>query len=1083
MNRALSARLLPVLVALICCCPPSNASVRSEGAKIRWVGELPPAARAGQDFQGRFEVVAAKPGMLENVRVEGSGWTAQPIATGRTVMAKGQRRAFTFHARPSHEQEPLIFIATFDGQEIRRTLRVDDASPARAAARRPVVFKDGAPRLEGSGTPRQGGAEPNRALTTAFHFTGRFSYMRGNGVPIDVGADHIVVKIWDEDAVFDELIWEGETDQNGYFDVHVNWDDCDISGCDDPDIYLEFITANGIVDVQTDDITETTYSFVSPVQNNFTGNTIAFGSMTPPDELGYGACSVYTGVIRAARFAAQFGMTPPMVDCQWPDDDGSFYNPSFEEMHIKVEDTYNEGTQTHEFGHHLNNIYGNLIESDYENGYCDTPNPGHCLWCPENDQDAWQEGWANWLGSVTNRNYQATYGIAPASLGDNRYTLEAIGDCTDHGTTEHWPGPFTEGYIGALLRDIEDVENDDHDGGTADCDMDATALGSDEILKVFMDDDPTDIWQFLTKFRTRYPQHDMDLWSTTRNVWSGFGFPLPPLTVASQPQTCVQKRVGDSVTLSASGNGSLCTYQWRRNGVNLTTGVFGASGVTTKNLTLSPLGLVTDGSFDCVIKSCDGTASITTQASRITVLPAITATSLVSWGLNSSYQVGDGTNNGTVPPYLNPNITDVIQAEGGQGFTIALRADGQVFTWGENAKGQCGIGTTTPTFRTTSGPSGMSGAVQIAAGQHHAMAIDGNGALAAWGDNFRGQIGDGTRIERDSPVPVGIGGCVIAVACGLTHTIALRSDGVVYSWGLNSSSALGRGLSNEMYPTPDAIPGLTNVVAISASGFTNLALKGDGTVWAWGSNANGLLGIGSAATDVLTPTRINGLPTIRSVTAGNFASYAVGTDGSCWSWGWDNQGLLGTGAPIGSRNVPGPMSLSNPRQIVSGEASWAGALMQDRTVKVWGANTTWITGSSSPLSIYTPLQVPGIVRASAIGSGHGTLHACGFKEDAIVGAPDRDTPLDLALVASPNPSIGRTRIAFDLPRAGHVTLAIYDLAGRQVRLLVDGLREPGRYDETWDGRADAGTGHAAGVYFARLQVGGETRTERLIRIR
>jgi hypothetical protein len=168
---------------------------------------------------------------------------------------------------------------------------------------------------------------------------------------------------------------------------------------------------------------------------------------------------------------------------------------------------------------------------------------------------------------------------------------------------------------------------------------------------------------------------------------------------------------------------------------------------------------------------------------------------------------------------------------------------------------------------------------------------------------------------------------------------------------------------------------------------------------------------------------------------------------------------------------------------VCGESGWAAALMGDRKVKVWGNNADWITGSTSPLSIYDPIYVPGIVRASAIGAGHATLHACGFKEDAIVGAPGGDSPIDLALAASPNPSVGRTRLAFDLPRAGHVTLAIYDLAGRRVRLLVDGMREPGRYDETWDGRADVGSGRAAGVYFARLQVGGETLTERIVRIR
>jgi hypothetical protein len=1080
MKQTLLSRLFLALFSMLICCPPAAASVRSTGAKIRWVGERPAAARAGQDFTGRFEVVAARPGMLENVRVEGAGWNVQGIAASRAVMSRGQRRGFNFTARPSRETEPLTVIATFDGREIRETLRLDAASLARAGG---VAFKDGPPRIENT-RPRQQGAEPRRAQTTAFHFTGRFSYMRGGGVPIEVGADNIVVRIWDEDDIVDELIWEGSTDVNGDFDVNVNWDDCDISGCDDPDIYIEFKTGSAVVDVQTDDVFETTYSWETPVMNDFTGNTIAFGTMMPDDPAEYGAVSVYNGVMRAARFVQPHGMTPPLVDCQWPDDDGSFYSRDFEEMHIKPGDEWNEGTQTHEFGHHLNYIYGNMAESNYANGYCDTPEPSHCLWCPENDQDAWQEGWANWFGSVVNRTYQETYGIIPVSINDGRYMLESLGDCTDHGTVEHWPGPYTEGYIGAILRDIEDSTNDDHDGGPADCDMDAMALGADEVLTVFRDDDPTDIRQFITSFRARYEEHDQDLWSTLRNVWSDFGFPLPVPEVLSQPQNCVIARVGDAVTLSVSADGSLLKYQWRRDGTPMTEGAFGASGTQTSNLTLSPLGLVTSGSFDCLVTSCDGTLSVLSLSSRITVLPVITEQRLVSWGENLSYQVGNGTNTWHLPPYLHTTQPNMVQVEGGRSHTIALATDGTVYTWGDNGAGQLGSGVWVPTFRSTPAPSQMANAIQVAAGYGFSMALTRQGNLAGWGDNFRGQLGDGTFDNRNSPVSCGgIGGCVIAVSCGETHTIALRADGVVYGWGNNLFGCLGRGFDDGVrYSIPAQVVGLTNVVAISASRYMNLALKADGTVWAWGSNVFGQLGIGPSPSAVPTPTQINGLPAIRAITAGGDAGFAIGVDGSAWSWGRDYEGFLGTGMSIGGRNVPGSMALVDPLQIVAGEGLWGAALMSDRTVRVWGYNVEWINGSSTPVAIYSPMLVPGVVRVSAIGAGYGTVHALGDIE-GVTGVPGEDVPTVLAFAASPNPSFERTRLAFDLPRAGHVTLAIYDVAGRRVRLLVDGMREPGRYGETWDGRVGAGAGQAAGVYFARLQVGGEARTERIVRIR
>jgi hypothetical protein len=109
------------------------------------------------------------------------------------------------------------------------------------------------------------------------------------------------------------------------------------------------------------------------------------------------------------------------------------------------------------------------------------------------------------------------------------------------------------------------------------------------------------------------------------------------------------------------------------------------------------------------------------------------------------------------------------------------------------------------------------------------------------------------------------------------------------------------------------------------------------------------------------------------------------------------------------------------------------------------------------------------------------VHALGDIE-GVTDVPGEDVPTVVALEISPNPSFAATRISFDLPRATQVSLAIYDLAGRRVHTVFEGMREPGRYQEGWDGRAD-GTRVAAGIYFARLNAGGETKTERVVRIR
>ncbi len=161
---------------------------------------------------------------------------------------------------------------------------------------------------------------------------------------------------------------------------------------------------------------------------------------------------------------------------------------------------------------------------------------------------------------------------------------------------------------------------------------------------------------------------------------------------------------------------------------------------------------------------------------------------------------------------------------------------------------------------------------------------------------------------------LGLGG-VIAVAVGQAHTVALKSDGTLVGWGENESGQLGDG-SLVYRPTPVPVAaGLSNVTAIASSGIfsqqslrvsNTLALRADGSVWAWGENSDGQLGDGTKITRT-TPVRVMGLSNVTAIAANGCHSVACTSDGRAWTWGWNGDGQLGDGT-FTSRAVPAPVA-------------------------------------------------------------------------------------------------------------------------------------------------------------------------------
>src|SRR5688572_14494123 len=184
----------------------------------------------------------------------------------------------------------------------------------------------------------------------------------------------------------------------------------------------------------------------------------------------------------------------------------------------------------------------------------------------------------------------------------------------------------------------------------------------------------------------------------------------------------------------------------------------------------------------------------------------------------------------------------------GNTHSLALHADGTVRAWGDDSAGALGLdrslASSTPMI-----VNGLTGVVAVAAGDAHTLALKSDGTVWAWGDNVAGQLGDGTTTDRSTPVRVGAAtgfAAVVAVDAGTAHGLARKADGTVWAWGKNGLGQLGDGTrTTRLAPVAvGADSPVTGVAALAAGGDHALAVKGDGTVWAWGANADGQVGDG-----------------------------------------------------------------------------------------------------------------------------------------------------------------------------------------------------------------------------------------------
>ncbi len=451
----------------------------------------------------------------------------------------------------------------------------------------------------------------------------------------------------------------------------------------------------------------------------------------------------------------------------------------------------------------------------------------------------------------------------------------------------------------------------------------------------------------------------------------------------------------------------------------------------------------------------------------------VVPTGVVSWGSDSSRQLGDGDPNQNQPIPVAVDLSAVgagpiVEMCGGFEHSLALDAEGALFGWGSDFFGQLGQGDDGGVTE-----YGIPVAIQVPAvivgidcGNKHSVALTADGRVLAWGQNSSGQLGDGTTQQREiateAVLPAGSAD-VIAVSGGEEFSLALLADGTVLSWGRDDRGQLGQGIvwdaavpsGDRIRPAPAVVPSSSfdgeGIVAISAGLGHSLAVTTSGAIWSWGRNNDGQLGDGSTA-DSNIPARVDTAAiaaagqSVVGVTAGSFHSLALTAAGTLYSWGGNFVGALGDGTSE-QRRTPVPVATGGGSALqgqtvvqVSAGTDYTLALTAAGRAVSWGGNDQGRLGAPSTNVVDNKSPLPNEVQrsGSAIGTQRVSVIGAGFEHGVAVTAVVVIAPLVVDDVG--DAPVSRT---FAVSGSGEptATVALFDSDGVQLAsgvVSVDG---------------------------------------------
>jgi alpha-tubulin suppressor-like RCC1 family protein len=414
---------------------------------------------------------------------------------------------------------------------------------------------------------------------------------------------------------------------------------------------------------------------------------------------------------------------------------------------------------------------------------------------------------------------------------------------------------------------------------------------------------------------------------------------------------------------------------------------YGQLGVGTQDDSLTPVRAV----------GVDGITSIACGHDHVIALRQ--DGTVWAWGQNWNAELGDGSTTDRWQAVQVSGLNNVVAVAAGSGFSAAVKQDGTVWEWGydaadatpanpvrmvptraANISGARSIaaaangsqltavgadGVTWWSWNAGTNPEKMAAVgslVNVAPAYSHTLMLKADGAVLGFGDNFAGELGDGTQVWSSEPVQaIGLPG-IVAIAPGDFFSLALDASGKVWAWGDDTFGQLGRSgvLTRSL---PGEVLGLRDIVQVSTVANHNLALDQGGNVWAWGEGGYSQLG-NDTYLSRSTPIKLSGVTDVQSVAAGFFHSLALKRDGTVWAWGSGFYGQIGNGSDADS---PTPVQVARLSGITAiAASSHSLALKQDGTVWAWGSNDLGALGLGTSENSNVPTQVPGLGGVKAI---------------------------------------------------------------------------------------------------------------------
>jgi len=335
-----------------------------------------------------------------------------------------------------------------------------------------------------------------------------------------------------------------------------------------------------------------------------------------------------------------------------------------------------------------------------------------------------------------------------------------------------------------------------------------------------------------------------------------------------------------------------------------------------------------------------------------------------------------------------PTITPPVDGEGGSASGIwSLQTQFQnaddwpkpvlareLYSWGFNDKGQLGLGDTA----NRSSPVQVGALTtweKVASGGVVSFGIKTDGTMWSWGTNIYGVLGANLPYgNRSSPVQIGALTTWAKVTAGAydtssgAHALAIKTDGTLWAWGASTDGQSGLG-NTTSYSSPKQVGALT-WAEVSAADKSTLAIRTNGTLWAWGLGQQGVLGINST-TNRSSPTQVGSLTTWAKVSTARLSSGAIKTDGTLWTWGFNGNGQLGLGNTTSFSSPVQVGALTNWADLSMGPVS-SFAIKTDGTLWAWGYGSQGRLGLGNNTAYSSPKQVGALTNWSKV-SGNARL--------------------------------------------------------------------------------------------------------------